>query len=84
MGIPLQLFKNANLTSPAMIAYATFVSSAAVAVRDVIGGGAPNAAIIYDVQEMILFQLELAKVFILPNAYILPLINFTYIIGRQL
>jgi len=60
--LPRELFKSDNLSSPALQVYAAFVAGAAVAVRDAIGSGAPNAAIIYDVQEMILFNVKLAQV----------------------
>lgn len=45
-----------------MKAYATFISGAALAIRDAIGGGANNTDILKDIQDMINFHIELANV----------------------
>ena len=45
-----------------MKAYATYVFEAAKAVRDAIQGGTNDSAIIHEVEQMINFQIELAKV----------------------
>lgn len=46
-----------------MKAYATYVLEAAKAVRDAIDGGSNDSAIILEVDQMINFQIELAKVY---------------------
>ena len=60
--MPREIFASGNLSSRYLVAYGTFVASVAAAVRDEMKSPAPNAAIIYDVQEMIKFEMELEKV----------------------
>lgn len=50
------------MTSNVTIAYVSFISGAALAIRDAIGGGAKDSAIIADVLQMISFHRELALV----------------------
>jgi hypothetical protein len=62
LGLPSFILRNNNLTSYPVEAYFTFISGAALAIRDAIGGGANDTDIIRDIQEMINFHIELANV----------------------
>lgn len=64
LGLPYSTLINArsNSTAAVMKAYATYVFEAAKAVRDAIQGGTNDSAIIHEVEQMINFQIELAKV----------------------
>nr|CAH0110462.1 unnamed protein product [Daphnia galeata] len=62
LGLPSFILRNNNLTSYPVEAYFTFISGAALAIRDAIGGGANDTDIIRDIQEMINFHIELANI----------------------
>lgn len=64
LGLPYSTLINArsNSTIHIMKAYAGYVIESAKAVRDAIEGGTNDSTIISDVEEMINFQIELAKV----------------------
>lgn len=64
VGLPYSTLINAKSNSTAIImqAYATYVFESAKAVRDAIQGGSNDSDIIHEVDQMINFQIELAKV----------------------
>lgn len=62
LGLPYDIIIDADITSNVTIAYVSFISGAALAIRDAIGGGAKDSAIIADVLQMIAFHRELALV----------------------
>lgn len=64
VGLPYSTLINAKSNSTAIImqAYATYVFESAKAVRDAIQGGSNDSDIIHEVDQMINFQIELAKI----------------------
>lgn len=64
LGLPYSTLINAksNSTAAIMQAYATYVFEAAKAVRDTIQGGSNDSDIIREVDQIVNFQIELAKV----------------------
>ena len=62
LGLPSFILKGKNLTSYSVEAYFIFISGAALAIRDAIGGKASNDDIVKDIKEMITFNIELANV----------------------
>lgn len=62
LGLPSFILRGQNLTSSSSKAYLTFISGAAIAIRDAIGGGANDIDIVKDIEDLISFHIELANV----------------------
>ena len=60
--LPLATFIHAATNEAIMGAYAVYASAAAKAIRDAIRGGTEDADIEQDVEHMIQFEMQLAKV----------------------
>uniref|UniRef100_A0A0P6FKW5 Neutral endopeptidase n=1 Tax=Daphnia magna TaxID=35525 RepID=A0A0P6FKW5_9CRUS len=62
LGLPSFILRGQNLTSSSSKAYLTFISGAAIAIRDAIGGGANDIDIVKDIEDLISFHIELANI----------------------
>lgn len=62
LAIPRSILLNQKDSPKVIEAYATFISGAAKALRNAIGGGASDVQIESDVSDLIRFEYELAKV----------------------
>jgi len=66
LGLPYATLMNSttNSTKPLMEAYATYMTDTAKLIRNHIKGGTNDSTIENDVEQVIQFQIDLAKVFI--------------------